>query len=176
MLEQGRCVLGPWQGPDGLISHDEDRRSYIAAYAPHDVCSPRVAKCRWRRATTVPRRMSQTAYSALQEVASATGPATSFRPSPSKFRVEESHDPRNPTSPRSTQCDPIVGRLEAILSCGPKLRINPTDQEIRGWRANRMPCTLPRFISQATSSIQPSTRWFNEPPGGENVGDSSRQC
>lgn len=28
--------------------------SYIVAYAPHDVCSSRVAKCRWRRATTVP--------------------------------------------------------------------------------------------------------------------------
>lgn len=58
----------------------------------------------------VPRRMSLAAYSAFREVASVIGVATNFRPSPSKFRVEESHDPRHPTNPRSTQCDPIHGK------------------------------------------------------------------
>lgn len=154
MLEQGRCVLGPWHGPDNCVGHDEDRRSYIVAYAPHDVCSPRVAKCRWRRATTVPRRMFQTAYSAIQEVASATGAATNFRPSPGKFRVEESHDPRHPHQPKVCPMRPHRGEARGN-SVMRSQTIDPTDQEIRGWRANRMPCTLPRFTSQAAYSRRP---------------------
>lgn len=45
------CVVQ--QGLGRPAGHDEEHRSYIVPYAPHDVCSSRVAKCRWRRATTV---------------------------------------------------------------------------------------------------------------------------
>lgn len=125
-LEQRGCGLCPWQRPDHLARHDGERRSYIVLCAPHDVCSPLLS---YSQGGQVPLEKSHDGLpvgcprlptSHFGKAHAPLNPATGFPSSPSKFRVEESHDPRqpeDPTNPRPVQCDPIdpIDPIEPIL-------------------------------------------------------------
>lgn len=82
--------------------------------------------------------------------------------------------PGTPPAPGLFNATQPMRRLEAILACGTKLRPNPTDQASRP--AKYYPSVMLSSKVYILPSTQPSGRCLTKPPGGGDVGDSSRQC
>lgn len=115
-----------------MARHDEDRRSYIVLYAPHDVCSSRVAKLPLEKshdgALVACLRLPSLHFRKSQALLWS---ATAFPPSPSGFEWRRVMTPGTPPNHGLSNATQSMRRLEAILSCGTKLRPNPTDQASR---------------------------------------------
>lgn len=109
-LEQRGRVLCPWQGRSHLADHDGERRSYIVLCCFPTMPLPSAGG-------QVP---SQTAYFALQEGRRAPRDgATGYPFSPSRFRVDKSHDPSNPSNPRHPDHTPPSPRPSNATNANP---------------------------------------------------------